>query len=81
MAMAEKISKVILNIGGKEYEFAGGGDGSQPAPNSVGTDEIKDGGVEMEDLAPEVKDKLTDTYDSGSRTLYLSGAKPKGSES
>lgn len=59
--MAEKFSKLIIDVFGKEYELAGGGgEGSQPAPNSVGTDEIKNEGVEMEDLSPDVKGNMAD---------------------
>jgi len=32
-----------------------GHDGGQPGPNSVGTDEIIDGGVHQEDLDPEIE--------------------------
>jgi hypothetical protein len=34
---------------------SGGGSGSQPAPNSVGTEEIRDGSVKHEDLDPEIE--------------------------
>ena len=55
--MAEKgtISRIIIEAGGKEYELAGSG---TPAPDSVGTEQIKDGGVQTEDLADEVKEGL-----------------------
>ena len=36
----------------------GGGGGMQPGPNTVGTDEIIDDSVEMEDLSRDVKDKM-----------------------
>lgn len=74
--MAETIDKIILDINGQEYEFAGGG-GGQPGPDSVGTDEIIDGSVQEEDLSDEVKDKMTQTYSSENRTLYINGAKPQ----
>ena len=74
--MAETIDKIIFDINGQEYEFAGGG-GGQPGPDTVGTDEIIDGSVQEEDLSDEVKDKMTQTYSSGNRTLYINGAKPQ----
>lgn len=74
--MAETINKIIFDINGEEYEFAGGG-GGQPGPDTVGTDEIIDGSVQEEDLSDEVKDKMTQTYSSENRTLYINGAKPQ----
>lgn len=53
--MAEKIKKITFDVFGKEYEFAGGGgEGSQPAHDSVGSEEIKNGSVQMEDLDPRI---------------------------
>ena len=74
--MAETIDKIIFDINGQEYEFAGGG-GGQPGPDTVGTDEIIDGSVQEEDLSDDVKDKMTQTYSSENRTLYINGAKPQ----
>lgn len=74
--MAETINKIIFDINGEEYEFSGGG-GGQPGPDTVGTDEIIDGSVQEEDLSDEVKDKMTQTYSSENRTLYINGAKPQ----
>ncbi len=74
--MAETIDKIIFDINGQEYEFAGGG-GGQPGHDTVGTDEIIDGSVQEEDLSDEVKDKMTQTYSSENRTLYINGAKPQ----
>ena len=74
--MAETIDKIIFDINGQEYEFAGGG-GGQPGPDTVGTEEIIDGSVQEEDLSDEVKDKMTQTYSSENRTLYINGAKPQ----
>ena len=37
---------------------SGGGGGSQPGPNTVGTEEIKDGAVIMDDLNQSVKDTM-----------------------
>lgn len=69
--MAEKINKIIIETGGKEYEFDGGGGGSQPGPNTVGTEQIIDGAVEMEDLHDDVVEKMTNTYNKGNETLTL----------
>ena len=74
--MAETIDKIIFDINGQEYEFAGGGGGT-PGPDTVGTEEIIDGSVQEEDLSDEVKDKMTQTYSSENRTLYINGAKPQ----
>lgn len=49
-----KIKKISFNVNGKDYEFAGG-DGGQPGPNSVGSEELKDGAVKHEDLNPDVE--------------------------
>lgn len=66
----QKINKIIIDIDGNEYEFDGGG-GGQPGPNTVGTEELKDGAVEMEDLHDDVVGKMTNTYNKGNETLTL----------
>ena len=72
--MAEKINKIIIETGGKEYEFVGDG---QPGPDSVGTEEIKNGAVEEQDLHDDVKERMTITHDSTSGGLRIGGyAKP-----
>ena len=50
--MAEKVKKITFDVFGKEYELAGCG------PDSVGTEEIKNDGVEMEDLSPNVREDM-----------------------
>lgn len=65
------LNKIIIDMGGNEYVFEGGGGGSQPAPNSVGTEELKDGAVEMQDLHDDVKGKLQKTYDKDDETLHM----------
>lgn len=73
--MAEKISKLIIETGGIEYELDGGG--GKPEPNSVGTDEIIDGAVEEQDLNNSVKDRMTVTHDASTGGLRIGGyAKP-----
>lgn len=63
------ISQLIIEMGGNEYVFAGGG--GQPGPDTVGTEQIIDDSVMMEDLNDSVKEKITNTYDSSNRRLTL----------
>ena len=63
------ISQLIIEMGGNEYVFAGGG--GQPGPNSVGTEELKDGAVELQDLHDDLKDKIQKTYDEDDETLHM----------
>ena len=67
----EKISKIIIDMGGKEYEFSGGG--GIPAPNSVGTEQIIDDSVEMQDLHEDVKKNMTHSYDPENEGIRLGG--------
>lgn len=49
--MAEdKKMRLVINIDGKDYEMAG-----VPGPNSVGTAELRNDAVELEDLSPELR--------------------------
>ena len=50
--MAEEVKKITFDVFGKEYEFAGSG------PDSVGTEEIKNDSVKMEDLSPNVRGEI-----------------------
>lgn len=52
-------------------EEGGGGGGMQPGPNTVGTEEIIDGAVEMRDLNDSVKSKIQKTYDQDDETLHM----------
>ena len=71
----EEISRIIIETGGKEYEFVGGG--GVPGPNTVGTEQIIDGAVEEEDLHDDVKGRMTVTHDASTGGLRLGGyAKP-----
>lgn len=70
--MAETVNKIIFEIGGGEYEFAGGG-GGQPGPNTVGTEQIIDGAVETEDLNQDVIDRMTHSYDSHNEGIKIGG--------
>lgn len=49
----------------------GGGGGSQPGPNTVGTEQIIDGAVEMEDLNDSVKQKIQKVYDEDDETMHM----------
>jgi len=70
------INKIIIEAGGDEYVFEGGG-GGQPGPDTVGTEQIIDGAVEEQDLHDDVKDRMTITHDSSTGGLRLGGyAKP-----
>lgn len=66
--MSETISKLVIEIDGKEYEFSGSG---TPAPDSVGTEQIKDGAVEEQDLSDGVKEKITKTYYEEDEALHM----------
>ena len=77
MSETEKISKLIIEVGGKEYELDGGGGSGPLPPDSVGTEQIIDGAVEEEDLHDDVKDRMTITHDSSTNGLRIGGyAKP-----
>ena len=53
-------------------------EGITPAANSVGTDEIRDGSIRNDDLAQEVKDKMTVIYDSEDEGIRLCGYAKEG---
>lgn len=46
-------------------------EGGTPGPNTVGTEQIIDGAVEMEDLDDNVKGKIQKTYDEDDETLHM----------
>lgn len=56
------ISKIIIEAGGDEYVFEGSGGSITPGvpipADTVDTEAIIDGAVEMEDLNQKVKDKM-----------------------
>ena len=69
------INQLIIEMGGNEYVFAGGG--GQPGPDTVGTEQIIDGAVEEQDLNDNVKDRMTVTHDASTGGLRIGGyAKP-----
>lgn len=53
------------------------GGGGTVGPDTVGSEDIIDNSVMLDDLNTEVKDKLKNEYDSDNETLYLNGSKPK----
>ena len=55
----------------KEFDKVKGGGGGTPGPNTVGTDQIIDGAVEMEDLNDSVKEKIQKVYDEDDETLHM----------
>ena len=67
----QTINRLIISMGGVDYELDGGGGGGQPGPNTVGTEQIIDGAVHEEDLNDSVKEKMTNTYNKGNETLSL----------
>ena len=67
----QTINKLIIEIGGVEYELDGGGGGGVPGPNTVGTEQLIDGAVEMQDLHDDVKGKIQKTYDEDDESLHM----------
>ena len=62
MAETQKINKLIIETGGVEYELDGGGGSGPLGPDTVGTNEIVDGSIQMEDLDDDLKNKITRVY-------------------
>ena len=69
------ISSIIIEMGGDEYVFSGGGGGLTPGvpipADTVDTAAIIDGAVEMQDLNDSVKAKIQKTYDEDDETLHM----------
>ena len=68
------MSTLIIEVGGEEYVFAGGGgvEPGVPLPDdTVGSNAIIDGAVQEEDLHDDVKAKIQKTYDQDDETLYM----------
>ncbi len=63
---ANAIVSLIIKIAGE-----GGG---QVLPNSITSDEIKDGTIRKEDLADDVADKLESVYKENEQSLYIDGS-------
>lgn len=76
MEETKPISKIIIEIDGDEYVFAGGGGGGLtpgvPIPaDTVDSAAIQDGAVQMQDLNDDVKGKIQKTYDEDDETLHM----------
>lgn len=73
--MAEKINKLIIDMGGKEYEFTGGGGSVEPGvpipEDTVNSAAIIDKSVQEEDLSDEVKAKMQKTYHEDDESLHM----------
>lgn len=82
MEETKPINKIIIEMGGDEYVFAGGGGGGLtpgvPIPaDTVDTNAIIDGAVQEQDLNDSVKDRMTVTHDASTGGLRIGGyAKP-----
>lgn len=80
MTMAQetqKINKIIIDIGGKEYEFDGGSGGLTPGvpipADTVDTAAIIDGAVETQDLNQDVINRMTHSYDAEGEGIRIGG--------
>ena len=68
------VSKLIIEMGGDEYVFSGGGgvEPGVPLPDdTVGSNAIIDGAVQMQDLHEDLKEKIQKTYDEDDEALYM----------
>lgn len=75
------ISKIVIEIGGDEYVFEGGGGVTPGVPlpdDTVDTNAIIDGAVQEEDLNDSVKDRMTITHDSTTGGLRIGGYAKQG---
>lgn len=69
VAMASVTEGQILKYNGSSWENAD--DEATPGPDSVGTEQIIDGAVEMQDLHDDVKGKIQKTYDISDESLSM----------
>ena len=69
------INKLVIEMGGDEYVFSGGGGSITPGvpipEDTVNSAAIIDGAVEMQDLNDSVKAKIQKTYDEDDETLHM----------
>lgn len=74
------VSKLVIEFGGNDYVFAGGGgvEPGVPLPDdTVNSNAIIDGAVNEDDLNDNVKERMTITHDSTTGGLRIGGyAKP-----
>ena len=52
------------------------GSSSMLGPNTVGSEQIVDNSVKLDDLNEEVRNLLSDIYTSDDETLYVDGSRP-----
>ena len=71
MADTQTFTKLIIEIDGVDYEMDAGGGGGQPGPNTVGTEQIIDGAVQMEDLNDDLKDKISRVYNQDEESMSM----------
>lgn len=62
--------RLIYPVSVSDHSASAGGGGTIPA-NSVGTEEIKDNSIRLEDLNEEVREKIEPVYDAGNERLIL----------
>lgn len=76
------INKLVIEMGGDEYVFSGGGGGITPGvpipEDTVNSAAIIDGAVEEQDLNDSVKDRMTVTHDSSTGGLRIGGYAKSG---
>ena len=60
-----RIDSFVVDMGDREYELSG--ECGKPAPDSVGSDEIINDSIRMEDLNGDVKDKMVTDDDRVTR--------------
>ena len=70
VSLSNPTSGQILKYNGSTWKNEDDDSGT-PGPNTVGTEQIIDGAVEMQDLHGDVKDKIQKTYDISDESLNM----------
>ena len=70
VALYNPVTGQILKYNGSMWENHDD-DGGTPGPDTVGTEQIIDNSVELEDLNDRVKDKIQKTYDISDESLSM----------
>lgn len=63
--------QLIYPISILDHKPKGGGGGMQPGPNTVGTEEIIDNSVIMDDLNDSVRNRIQKTYDQDDEAMHM----------